>query len=436
MLKQRGKKITKSLKKETMTILKDLSKLKLEMPSNSTTNLVSKISKKFLVLENAWQSFSSNTLKSISNSKSKATKYIHSLKLSRKLQKSFQKDKKRIKSQETLLKKRELRLGKSLDKIKGLWQENISDMESSLKAQKETLMRISQDYFTSMKKIESEINYVLEVPAVPQLNLKKIHKRPSGRNLSNQKYSKKEFKTNRSSHSAYNDDIASFRSCSSRNMHSVGKTIKKCKGIQEENINSLPSFGKPESKDYQGESVSMQEIKEALSILKKANLINNSGNAQLLKIAELVKDPDNTSNVELMLQLIEIENRKNRVPNSRLGNSQKKSRLRIKRKKPDDLDDTSREKFKFSEEKSFNRTLLSNNNLLSPNYHDEGQDFGNVKDELNDVKLEDLLNVASLIEDLGLVSADNSIIETVEDETKRDKELFSLRDELPIKLKN
>lgn len=435
MLKHKDKKLTKSLKKETEKIFKELSKLKLEMPTNSTTSLMSKISKKFLTLENSWQHLSSNTLKAISTNKSKATKYIRSLKLNQKLQKSFQKDKKRIKSQETILKKRELRLGRSLDKIKGLWQENLSDMESSLKAQKETLVRISQDYFTAMKKIESEINDVLVGPAVPSLNLKKLEKKPSGRICSNRKYSEKEFNTNRSSHSAFNENIPSFRSCSSRNMHSVGKTIKKCKGDRERNTGSLASFGKPDSKDYNGDSVSMQEIKEALSILKKANLINNSGNAQLLKIAELVKDPDNTSNVELMLQLIEIENRKNKVPDSRVRNGPKKSRLRLKRVKADDMDDTSREKFKFSEEKSFNKTLLSNNNLLSPSHYEEG-DFGHGKEEFNDVKLEDLLGVASLIEDLGLVSADNSIIETLEDETKREKELYSLREELPIKLKN
>ena len=64
----------------------------------------------------------------------------------------------------------------------------------------------------------------------------------------------------------------------------------------------------------------------------------------------------------------------------------------------------------FSEDKSFNRTILSIENHLSPKAHEfldeafEGENF-------NDVNLEDLLNVSSVVDNLGLLSADTSLVQ-------------------------
>lgn len=429
MLKQAKKQSVVSLQKETKAITKEFSKLKTVMPSRSSASLLMKISDKFSTLQNFWQSLSSLSTNSITNSKTRAKKYLRSMKSNKNVLENIQEDKKRIKSQETILQKREIRLERSLDKFKGLWQENISDMESSLKSQKDTLLRISEDYFSTMKKIEAEIKDVLEGPTIPPLNLEKLHSKVQSIALSNQKFTKNQSNSNRSLLLRHDEDIASFRSHSSRIKHKKRKENLKFKEDNEKTNNFSANLKNLRMNERSEDSVSMQEIKEALFILKKANLINNSGNAQLLKIAELVKDPENTSNVELMLQLIEIENRKNYGARDRQRVSSNKNQIRAhraKRSKFDDLDDTSREKFKMSEEKSFNKTLLSNENLLSPVNYDEGLDTEYAKEELNDVKLEDLLNVKSLIEDLGLVSADNSMCTYMGDETVRDKELFNL----------
>ena len=429
MLKQAKKKSIIPLKKETKAIIKDLSKIKAVMPSRSTASFLKEISDKFLTLQSAWKSLSSISTNSITSSKMRAKKCLRSMKIGNHLIDEIQKDKKRIKSQETILQKRELRLGSSLDKFKGLWQENITDMESSLKAQKETLLRISLDYFSTMRKIEAEIKDVLEGPVVPQINLEKLHSEARGIVPSNQVFTKNQSNSNSSLVSRHNEEIASFRSFSLRIKPKERKENIKFKEDNEKTNSFSANLEKSGIKECDKDNVSMQEIKKALFILKKANLLNNSDNSQLLKIAELVKDPKNTSNINPMLKLIEYENKKKHAARDRqqIGSNKNQIRAhRAKRNRFDDLDDTSREKFKMSEEKSFDRTVLSNEYLLSPMNYDRGLDFEYTKEELNDVKLEDLLNVKSFIEDLGLVSADGSMSMYAGDETLREKELFIL----------
>ena len=381
-------------------------------------------------------------------------------------------NKKRIRSQEIILNKCEFRLGRSLGKIKGLWQENLSEMETSLKFQKETLKRVSKNYFNAMNAIEKEIDDVLEGPSIPNLKLDKIKpKNASSKKLSdgsnkNYKRSEDEIISNRSVFSFIAEDIASFRSYSSRQhaskkiteRNSAEKSKNRNRIFKEdhtsnqfENImneleqkkldsisgrsvknaleksNSEISAKSTTIKGKNGElsestQINYNEIKKALIILKKANLINNSGNQELLKIAEMIKDPENSSNVELMIQLINIENKKQQKT---LGNSYI-SKIIGKPSTPSsinritrfqsmvDNEGTSREKYKFFEEKSLNRTILSNENLLSPkndDFLDNSLKFTHKNEDLKDVQLEDLLNVSSVFDDLGLISADNSIIQ-------------------------
>ena len=475
--KPTNEKKRKELIKECKSIRESIKSLKLLMPDQKKSRELRKISKKFDGIALTWQKLSSFTNESITSDKLKASQLLQSMKVSRKLLIDAQIDKKRIKSQEIILKRKELKLGKSLERIKGLWQGSLSDMESSLKMQRDALSRISQEYFSAMNKIDHEINDVLQNPTVPALNLDQISpkkpnsKKSSSRKTSNCRSSQEDFISNSSAFSIFTEDIPSYRSLSTNN-----KNVSEKKGVKKnEKIKlKIETNSNVEEKDFKGieikekkkdfdedsksnenlsdnskqerltDSVSLQDIKEALLILKKANLINNSGNSQLLKIAEMVKDPENTSNLELMLQLIEIENRKNKCPNEK--NKVKRPsnpRIKIKKSKVAELVDTSREKFRFSDEKSFNRTILSNEFLLSPKNFDEGLDFiFSGKEELTDVKLEDLLNVNSLIEDLGLVSADNSLlnlnenqISTIQydDETNRENFLFNQYEEIPVK---
>ncbi|OMJ93051.1 hypothetical protein SteCoe_4137 [Stentor coeruleus] len=472
-----------SLKKECDKISKDLYKLKLTMPTTECLRKAEQVVKKFDNLKQNWSIFASKTLENINLNKNQACQYMKSMEVNKNLLQEVQNDKKRIKSQEILQKKSELILEKSLDKIKGLWQLNLIDMEKSLKIQKETLKRISKNNITALDDINHEINLVLNPPRVPKLSLDRLHKKISSNSRRTLEKSskiikplKEEILSSRSTFTLCTENKGAFRSHSSRartdNKKSSRVSLEKpgpqipeilspinfSQIIQENNLKlqntnlKSPSFSSKSRSKLQSalenDSVGIEEIKEALTILKKANLINKNGSQELLKLVEMIKDPKNSSNVELMLQLLDLEGQKH---NKNPKNNQKRfkflkphtpaTNLRARLSKLNDLEGTSREKFKFPDEKSFNRTILSNENLLSPKNYDDYLENSYRKSDLKDVKLEDLLNVASIMDDLGLISAENSIIHEnapspldEPTETKRSFCLDKFFDDLPVKI--
>ena len=356
-------------------------------------------------------------------------------------------------------------------------------MESSIKTQKEALRRIGTQYLNTIKYIEKEMQDVIEGPKVPNLNLASIKKaktppkQASARSSSSFKLSDEDdVISNRSAFSHITEDINSHRSNSSRAKPAKLKRINpplppaipmqsiSLSYISDENISlefekimselekDRNSKENPNSismektiggwkSDYESEGESLclnlnpDEIKKALMVLKKARLLNSGAHQVLVKLAEMIKVPENSSNVELMLQLINIERKKNKASqrlSSRLKASGKPPTpthaALMKKKVPIDLMGTSREKFMFSEDKSFNRTILSIENHLSPKDNEFINDAFNAH-ELNDVDLEDLLNVSSIVDNLGLISADTSLITD-------EKKMVLDTDELVKKMKN
>ena len=341
-------------------------------------------------------------------------------------------------------------------------------MESSLKHQKETIKRMSKDYFKVIKEIEKEINEVLDSPKIPNLNLKQIQRtnnfsaRSSDRS-SNYKKSD-ELISNRSAFSFFTEDIASFRSYSFKPcIDKLGRQAEQ-KNFAEEKNNSIKTLGtesekvlvinkkhseSPENskKIEETTSINFEEIKEALLILKRAHLINTKGNQELLLISEMIKDPDKSSSVELLLQCLDLENKKQKSKKAEFfrprGKSFKPKKIERMINIPDiDPDSTSKEKFRPLEEKSFNLTLLSNENLLSPQNQDNFENSFK-KFELNDVKREDIMNVSSILDDLGLMSADSSMIREsyiitsptneTSDKKINQKNFYSFENDVPVK---
>lgn len=482
-----------SLNNETEEIFEDLCNLKLTMPSTESTEKVERITKLFEMVNQNWNSLAEQTLESIEQNKCHANQHIKSMELNKNIIQKVKKYNIRIKSQETILKRNENLLGRSLRKFKGLWQENLLDMESSLKIQRDTLNRISKNHFTVIKDIEHEINSVLKSPQLSNLNLDQLNKKsyPTSRRSSLQsskhcKISEEEIISNPSAFSFITEEITSSRSCNTKakafNKQSIKIPSDKAKFHFQDNLSPVsfaqviqdnsnrsqkstlksPTFSIQSKHQLLNDSVSIDEIKEALIILKKAKLINKNGNQELLKLAEMIKDPTNSSNLELMLQLIDIESKKNYKNSSKKfsfkpQSKQSSNKHNLKISKIIDNEGTSREKFKFIEDKSFNRTILSNENLLSPKNYEDCLDNSYInsnlqslhpmciensmqKDDTKEVKLEDLLNVASIMDDLGLISADNSIIQEFapspknSNETKRSFSFDRSYDHIPVKL--
>lgn len=455
------------LETENNSILTELKRLEKQVQSAEIRQKLLTIREKFKGFSKQCSVFNSNTRSSLNDSKIQAKKFLHSIESSSRIREKISKKKTRIQSQEIVIGSQEKQWKKSLGNINGLWQKNLNDMESSIRIQKETLKRIGTQYLHTMNYIEKEIQEVIEGPKVPNLHLEVIKKNrtpsklSSARSSSSMKLSdEEEIISNRSAFSFITEDIVSHRSNSSRPrlpikrlnpplppalpspsinisyLSDENESVEFDKLMSElekekerhfkENPNSISmekTLGGWKSEyESEGESLCLNlnpdEIKKALMVLKKAKLLNAGGNHFLMKLAEMIKDSENSSNVELMLQLINIERKKNK-------NSQKfSSRSRAsgkpptpthssqarKKKLPIELVDTSREKFMFSEDKSFHRTILSIENHLSPKGNDFlDEDFAG--QEMNDVNIHDLLNVSSIIDNLGLISADTSLIQ-------------------------
>ena len=486
-----------NLQNDNRQIIQDLNKLQKQIPDLDLQAYLQKIRKKFHTLAKTYSSFNSKLFKDLNFSKEKAKNFIQSIESSRGEGRQIHRQKSLIKSKENVLNSREREWQRSLGKIRGMWEKNLFDMETSLKYQKETIRRIGSSYFTTIRGIEKELQEALDGPKVPGLKLEHIKstktsvKGSSARSSSSFKLSDEDdIISNRSAFSYATEDVASHRSNSSRarafvkrvnpplpptflvvpSGSATGGTSENASEVNQSDINVSVEFEKlmseiekekkfkdnPNSismeKSFGGwkseydseESVSFnlnsEEIKRALNVLKKARLLNAGSNQFLLKLAEMIKNPESSSNVELMLQLIEIERKKTKVSKragarvSGRGKPPTPTHLSVKRRIPSDPNGTFREKFLFSDDKSFNRTILSNENHSSPQHQEifDGSYLSNFSN--NDVNLEDLLNVPSYVDSLGLANADNSF--TVIDDVKpARKQLIESPDEFPVRLR-
>lgn len=142
------------------------------------------------------------------------------------------KEKNLIKSQEIILRKNELRLGRSLGEIKNLWEVNLTEMESSLKSQKESLNKspkalsktaYKKNFFPKPKDLKSDKKLIIDTHNTPNLHLEQIQKKTTSTSRHTSEKSSKYYnmldeniQSNRGSFSFITEDIASFRSYSYR----------------------------------------------------------------------------------------------------------------------------------------------------------------------------------------------------------------------------
>lgn len=473
-----------SLQSENFLIVQELIRLQKSLTDPNSIKLTKSVLKNFKSLAQSYSTFNTKIFQSVVTNKEKAKSFQQSIEYQKTVSRKITRQKSRIKSKEVVIKSREREWQRSLGKIRGLWEKNLFEMETSLKYQKETIRRIGTSYFTTIRSIEKELQDVLEGPKVPELKLTKINntktpvKGSSARSSSSMKLSDEDdLISNRSAFSYVTEDLISHRSNSSRarpivrrvnpplppclpmqNSHMVNcseinesyefeklmSEIEKDKK-EKENPNSISmekSMGgwksEYESEDSVSFNLNSDEIKKALVVLKKARLLNAGNNQFLLKLAEMIKKPENSSNLELMLQLINIERKKGKVGQKSLpkakGRGKPPTPTHVNRKRlQHDLVGTTRDKFLFPEET--NKTILSIDHHFSPKEHEflDGSSIGRFTN--NDVNLEDLLNVPSYVESLGLVSADNSFCNGEEVKVQNAKNINEQPDKFPVKLK-
>ena len=302
------------------------------------------------------------------------------------------KTKKKLSFREKSLKIKEKKSKRSLTKIKYLWHRNLEEMEKSLKD-------IKANRLKAVSNIKTLTEYFISKSKANSLSRQLKCNEENVKIIKHNHYSKEIMSNEPSviiSHS--NNDSLEFEKC----MAELDKLHVPVPDNQE-NISINKSFGGWKS-EFESENESIlqinsNEIKSAINILKKANLLNSQNRNILGKLSEVILKPENSYNSELIFQLLNLKkNPKYSPPISiqkpPLGTS-KYNHIQ------DDLACTNpKGNFFLPDDIDMGRTILSSENPITAR-HDEIQEnfleaLINSAQNFNDVQLEDLLNMPGI----------------------------------------
>ena len=167
-------------------------------------------------------------------------------------------------------------LTSSLNKLQKIWKGEVRDLESSLQKQKRNHSKLSTEYQHSLNVIEKEITRALDLPIPGDLE----------RSMN----TSREF-----------DELM-------QNL-SLGQEF----GMDNSRISMEKNMGGWASEydsDKESRGTDNEDVKQAIKILMKANLIGEENS--LHKLGELLGENQGAENLELLIQLIDIQS-KNKV---------------------------------------------------------------------------------------------------------------------------
>jgi hypothetical protein len=399
------------LELETQKICMDFNQALNEICDEPTQNSLLDIQCKFISMSKSWKTLSSTlesnlcTLIQYSNKLSEDSKSNKAMSL-----KKIHNQKLAMKSKENNIKVLESNASQSLINIKQMWDSSLNIMKNTLKNQKIRKNQIVEILSNVNKENYDGVNDIFVLPAADKHN-KSIDKESLSHGsafsyLTDMPELKiqlgisdiNEHSRHPSNYSAefdkYMSEIESQRPPIENQVNfSIDKSLGGWKSEYE-------SEGENESFINQ---VNPIEIKSAIKVLKKANLLGSKSGNLLEKLSNLLKSPENTNKIELLLQLIQLENK------SKLQNAHKPPLVTPKQKRlqETDLELTPKAVFIQSEDLELNKTILSSENPLSARNQEEI--FDHILDELNnstqdlrDVKLEDLLKISYFIPEMKL----------------------------------
>jgi hypothetical protein len=295
---------------------------------------------------------------------------------------------------------KEKRLGKSLTRFRHLWDDSIKQMKTKISTQK----IIKKNIRKSINKINDELTQEFqEILKIPFLESQKefIFNRLPKNSISNKSNRFELRKANVAFHQESEneeDDSIEFEKC----MKEI--ELRQPQVENPQNISIDKSFGGWKSEyESEGESVTPinpDEIKAAINILKKANLLNPQNGNILGKLTDVLKDSNYSENFELILQLANLQNNQKKTDFScDIPSCTQKNLL------PEDLACTTpKGVFIFPEELDPNKTMLSSKNpitvRLEENFDMNLDVLENPAEYLKDVQLEDLLNIPYFMKDI------------------------------------
>ena len=410
------KNLYNKLSKESFQISSELSKFLKKVPEKLIRNKIQTIQDKFNDMCDSWKTVSLTLQDEIKLSIDRSIKISKTFERVRtrsaRSERKIQIQQEEIQNKENQMIKIHENIGKKLSNIKQLWGENLNDMKTSLKNQKGKKNEIGINIGKLDKELYEDLAEILNLA---------LSERP-------RKSFDKELISHESAFSYITDPPESkenIKIFSMRSDHQNNSSLEfeECMAEMENqrpavdnlaNISIEKSIGGWKSEyESEGESFALinpNDIKHAINILKKANLLNSKGGNALDRLTNLLKSPDNTHKIELLLQLMNLQNK----PRHNISQNSQKPPLKIpklKKIREDDRDITPKPIFLFGEETEFNKTIVSSENPLSARQQEEP--FDNILDELRnasfelkDVKLEDLLKIPYFVQDFKFESSD------------------------------
>lgn len=395
----------KPLVKESSEIFQIFSEILSELSTRRSISILSSAQKSYKEMHNSYFSLAKTLTSNAQQFRVKSSELSKQCKnIRRSSSKMLSKQKAKIINKEKAINKTQESINESLGKIKQLWAANLKTMKSEI--EKQVILKDSIQL--QVKKFDEEMTSEVAGKTMDKeliSHQSAFEMQESCHNLS--------VITAKSVHRS-NSSIE-FEQCMAEfDMFRQQPTNG--------NISIEKSFGGWKS-EYESETESFihnpNEIKNAINILKKANLLNTKGGNLIDKLTGLMKSPGNTQKIELLLQLHDLQN-----PSRQLltKNSKKPPLLVPSIKRSVEMAATPKAAFVFTEDVDLAKTILSSENPLSARHGDEGFDnilmelrgegfneavcgfHNNSENELNDVQLEDLLKIPFMFPELKTAS--------------------------------
>lgn len=460
------------LKSECYSIINTFSSLLKEISDPSLQKKISSAKGKFSTISTSWGTLSDNLTKEIHSLTEKSSKISRSCaRIKSKSKKILSSHQKEIEFKENLSQKSQKNVIKIFENMQKHWTKSLKSMKKSYKSQEILKNHIKGNINKIDQEISQELSDVLSFTYVDK----------QGKTID------KELISHESaflciSEPAETNMAQNFHSVHSEHPSNYSIEFEKCmeeielgRAPQENpvNVSIDKSFGGWKSEyESDGDSFAAQvnpnEIKNAIKILKKANLLNSKEDNMLDRLSNLLKSSGNTHKIELLLQLYNLQN-KPKFPSAQ--NSQKPPLIALKGKKPkdEDLAVTPKACFIFPDDIELNKTILSSENPLSARQRDESFDdwvegqkgpgldgiCEDMAEEVNsslqemqemqgledflDVRLEDLLKIPYFVPDMKTVTGDLAQVKEVQDVLNSAKDplsSFSVLSPSGVKLKS
>lgn len=416
----------RSFKTESLYILQSLARTCTETSDPMIITKILEVKDKFSHICNSFNTLTENLKANIKNFSNKSKQITKSCtKIRTNSEKKLARQRQVIENKENHIKTTQKILNKSLGAIQKLWTRNLKTMKNRLKNQIALKNQLK--------------NKIIPLNKVKNFNLSEAL------NLSySEKHGKsidKELISHESAFLCISEQSDPKPPLQILNMHTGHQSnysleFEKCMAELESqrqpqedplSISIEKSFGGWKSEyDSDNDSITDQvtpnDVKSAIVILRKANLLGKKKSSVLKKINNLLKVPGNTNKIELLLQL---HNLGYKPQDLSAVNLQKPPLQGHKRHKEQDFETTPKANFAFPDDMDMNKTILSSENPLSARQKDESfellDSISGSSQDFHDVRLEDLLKIPYFVTNLKTVTGNLA----TEDNEVQDSEVLS-----------